>query len=174
MEESILGRKLFARGNIASWILQLNEHETFPYFLQFFQSNTTVCLIIYVICKSWEPETVLKKSKSYKTHNSTLSCIENSEKNIYGFFSHLFSCTRRTILFSHLFRSLQSLQKHENQIDSFLSKKCLITYFEIDFLLSIKVGQQLLALTEAILLNNEKLYLCPNSGVSAVIKGNDF
>ena len=39
--------------------LQLNEYETNPYFLQFFQSNTTVCLIIHVFCKSCEPEIVL-------------------------------------------------------------------------------------------------------------------
>ena len=47
--------------------LQLNQYETDPYFLQFFQSNTTVYLIIYVFCKicvqECEPEIVLKKSK---------------------------------------------------------------------------------------------------------------
>ena len=32
--------------------LQLNEYETDPYFLQNFQSNTTVCLIIHVFCNS--------------------------------------------------------------------------------------------------------------------------
>ena len=44
--------------------LQLNKYETDPYFLQIFQSNTTVCLIIYVFCKSCkhgcEPEIVQK------------------------------------------------------------------------------------------------------------------
>ena len=29
--------------------LQLNEYKTDPYFLQYFQSNTTVCLIIHVL-----------------------------------------------------------------------------------------------------------------------------
>ena len=31
--------------------LQLNNYETEPYFLQFFQMNTTVCLIIHVFCE---------------------------------------------------------------------------------------------------------------------------
>ena len=30
--------------------IQLNKYETEPYFLQFFQSNATVCLIIHVFC----------------------------------------------------------------------------------------------------------------------------
>ena len=45
------------------WVLQLNEYETDPHFLQFFQSNTTVCLTIYVFSKIFEckcePEIVL-------------------------------------------------------------------------------------------------------------------
>ena len=36
--------------------LQLNKYETEPYFLQFFQSNTTVCLIIHAFCKVYERE----------------------------------------------------------------------------------------------------------------------
>ena len=36
------------------WVLQLNEYETDPHFLQFFQSNTTVCLTIYVFSKIFE------------------------------------------------------------------------------------------------------------------------
>ena len=65
------------------------------FFLQFFQTNTTVCLIIDVFCKSCkhEPEIVLKNQnsyqnqnknifyihvyKSYKTRKSTLLCIGN-------------------------------------------------------------------------------------------------
>ena len=35
--------------------LQLNKDETDPYFPQIFQSNTSVCLIISVFCKSSEP-----------------------------------------------------------------------------------------------------------------------
>ena len=56
---------------------QLNEYETNPYFLQFFQSNTTVCLIIHLFCKSCEHEIVFvlictlaeqfHVRKSYKT-----------------------------------------------------------------------------------------------------------
>ena len=32
-------------------MLQLNNYETGPYFLQNFQRNTTVCLIIHTFCK---------------------------------------------------------------------------------------------------------------------------
>jgi hypothetical protein len=39
--------------------VQLNEYVTDPYFLQDFQSNTTVCLIIHMFCKSCEAEIVL-------------------------------------------------------------------------------------------------------------------
>ena len=35
--------------------IQLNKSETDPDFLQIFQSNTSVCLIISVFCKSCEP-----------------------------------------------------------------------------------------------------------------------
>jgi hypothetical protein len=38
--------------------VQLNKDETDPYFIQLFQGNTTVCLIIHVFCKSCEPEIV--------------------------------------------------------------------------------------------------------------------
>ena len=41
---------------ILSMFIQLNKYETDPYFLQIFQRNTTVCLIIYLFCKSCEPE----------------------------------------------------------------------------------------------------------------------
>ena len=36
-------------------IVQLNKYETAPYILQIFQSNTLVCVIISVFCKSCEP-----------------------------------------------------------------------------------------------------------------------
>ena len=39
-------------------LVQLNKYETDPYFLQNFQSNTTVCLIIYTFCKVCEREIV--------------------------------------------------------------------------------------------------------------------
>ena len=35
--------------------LQLIKYATDPYFLHIFQSNTSVCLIISVFCKSCEP-----------------------------------------------------------------------------------------------------------------------
>ena len=73
-------------------MLQLNEYETDPYFLHFFQRNTTVCLIIHVFCKSCEPEIVFALictlaeqfhvCKSYKTRESTLLCIGNFEENM--------------------------------------------------------------------------------------------
>jgi hypothetical protein len=62
--------------------VQINIYETDPYFLRFFQSNTTVCLIIHMFCKSCEPEidfvlicTLVEQlhvRKSYKTRESTL------------------------------------------------------------------------------------------------------
>ena len=45
-------------------IVQLNEYETDPYFFQFFRNNTRVCCIIYMFCKSCEPEIVQKKIKT--------------------------------------------------------------------------------------------------------------
>ena len=36
------------------WGLQLNEYQTDPYFLQFLQSNLTVCLTIYMFCYIFE------------------------------------------------------------------------------------------------------------------------
>jgi hypothetical protein len=54
--------------------LQLNKYETEPYFLQFFQSNMTVCLIIYEFCKSErEPEIVLKIKTVIKIKTKTIS-----------------------------------------------------------------------------------------------------
>ena len=47
-----------------SQTLQLNEYETEPYFLQIFQSNTTVCLIIHVLCKSCGPEIALNSNQN--------------------------------------------------------------------------------------------------------------
>ena len=40
-------------------LVQLNEYETYPYFLHNFHSDKTVCLIIHVFCKSCKPEIVL-------------------------------------------------------------------------------------------------------------------
>ena len=72
--------------------VQLNKDETDPYFIQLFQGNTTVCLIIHVFCKSCEPEIVFvliftipeqfHVHKSYKTRESTLLCPGNFEGNI--------------------------------------------------------------------------------------------
>ena len=93
---------------------------TDPYFLQIFQSNMSVCLIISVFCKSskpiCEPEITpvlhhlenLQKSKQKQFHVRDPSCsvfssqiLQNAEINIimhwkfwrkYGSVSHLFSC----------------------------------------------------------------------------------
>ena len=72
--------------------IQLNKYETDPHFLQLFQSNTTVCLIIHLFCNSCEPDIVFvlisiipeqfHVHKSYKTGESTLSCTGNFEENI--------------------------------------------------------------------------------------------
>ena len=43
---------------LPNFLVQLNEYETDQYFLQTFQSNTTVCLIIHAFCKIWEREIV--------------------------------------------------------------------------------------------------------------------
>ena len=74
------------------FLVQLNKYETDQYFLQLFQSTTTVCLIIHVFCKSCEPEIVFvliftipeqfHVHKSYKTRESTLLCPGNFEGNI--------------------------------------------------------------------------------------------
>ena len=85
---------------------ELNKYETDPYFLQIFQSNTSVCLIISVFCKSCEPicepeitpvlyhlENLQKSKqkqfhvqcsvhKSYKTRKWTSFCIGNFEVNM--------------------------------------------------------------------------------------------
>ena len=47
------------------YAVQLNKCETDPYFLQNFQSDTTVCLIIHEFCQSCDPEVVPQiKTKS--------------------------------------------------------------------------------------------------------------
>jgi len=74
-------------------MVQLDEYKTDPYFLQFFQSHTTVCSIIPLFCKSCEPEIIFVLNctfaeqfhvqKSYQTYESTLSCIGNFDENIH-------------------------------------------------------------------------------------------
>ena len=81
--------------------IQLNKYETDPYFPQIFQSNTSVCLIISLFCKSCELKLHLcyitlriyrnqnkqfhvqcSVHKSYKTRKWTSFCIGNYEKNM--------------------------------------------------------------------------------------------
>ena len=100
--------------------VQLNEYETDPYFLQIFQSNTTVCLIIMCFVRVANMIANLKLSKrkskqkmtqetkqkqfyihnhvrnSYKAGKPTLFCIGNSEENSkYRSVSHFFIYTNR-------------------------------------------------------------------------------
>ena len=72
--------------------VQLNEYKTDSIFPQFFQSSTTVCLIIHMFCNSCESEIVFvlicslaeefQVNNSFKTRESTLLCIGNFEENI--------------------------------------------------------------------------------------------
>ena len=88
----MIGRKHFFFQIHLPFLVQLNKYETDQYFLQLFQSTTTVCLIIHVFCKSCEPEIVFvliftipeqfHVHKSYKTRESTLLCPGNFEGNI--------------------------------------------------------------------------------------------
>ena len=60
-------------------LVQLNKYETDPYFLQIFQSNTSVCLIISVFYKSCEPicepEIVLKSfAADFQANPTDISC----------------------------------------------------------------------------------------------------
>jgi hypothetical protein len=87
----------------------MNTRQTHILF-KFFQSNTTVCLIICVFCKICDPEReteivfgslfVVKTNqkqfhvhiqvhKTYKTRKSTLLCIGNFEENIVESRIHL-------------------------------------------------------------------------------------
>ena len=59
-------------------LLQLNKYKTEPYFLQFFQSNMTVCLIIHVFCKSCKPEIVLSV---LQIKTKTISRLQTLQKH---------------------------------------------------------------------------------------------
>ena len=69
-------------------LVQLNKYETEPYFLQFFQSSTTVCVIIYMFYKSCEhecePEIVLKIKTviKIKTKNNFTFMFKNLTKSV--------------------------------------------------------------------------------------------
>ena len=55
-----LAQKYGVRGKV-----QINEYEAELYFLQFFQSNMTVCLIIHMFCENCDPEIVLNSDPNY-------------------------------------------------------------------------------------------------------------
>ena len=85
-------------------ILQLNEYVTDPCFLQIFQSNTKVCLIIHMFRKSWELEIVLHPFCFDLHYCRTILCsqiLQNARINIvmhwkfrrkYRSVSYSFSC----------------------------------------------------------------------------------
>ena len=60
--------------------VQLNEYVTDPYFLQDFQSNTTVCLIIHMFCKSCEPDSSANQNKNNFT-SANLTKRGNNQTN---------------------------------------------------------------------------------------------
>ena len=103
---------------LAKWLfLKLNKYETDPYFLHFFQCNTTVCFIIHVFCNRCEPEIVFilicplaeqfHVHRSYKTCESIMLCIGNFEENMDLSHIHLAvllqnfhgSCTQKSFEF---------------------------------------------------------------------------
>ena len=68
--------------------IQLNRYKNFPYFLQIFQSNTSVCLIISLFCKSCEPV-------SEPEITPVFYHLENQNKNNFTFsvqFTNLTKC----------------------------------------------------------------------------------
>jgi hypothetical protein len=76
-------------------LVQLNKYETDPYFHQIFQSNTSVCLIISVFCKSCEPicepEIILKTfAADFQANTTDISC-----KNTFTFSVQFTSLTIR-------------------------------------------------------------------------------
>ena len=68
----------------------MNTRHTYPYFLQYFESITTVCLIINVFCKSCEPDNFQPVLPLLQIKTKTISCsqilqnacIVNFEENI--------------------------------------------------------------------------------------------
>ena len=65
-----------------------NKYKADPYFLQLFQSNTSVCLIITVFCKSCEPICELEITP-------VLYQLENQNKNNFTFSVQFKNLTKR-------------------------------------------------------------------------------
>ena len=86
-------------------ILQLDEYKTDPYFLQNFQSNMTVCLVIHLLFRSCELEivlTVLQIKTKTISRSQTLQNAWIMKQTVlllrkfwrkYGSVPYLFSCT---------------------------------------------------------------------------------
>ena len=100
------------------WLLlvQLNEYETDPYFLQLFQSNTAVCLIIYMFCKSCELVENLKlflKNWGYSSPQNfyTMTLVRDGKRLSI-------ICKRETVWYAELteqFQVRKILTKHVNK-----------------------------------------------------------
>ena len=101
---SLTSWKKLTKSFFLEYLIQLNEYETDPCFLQNFQSNTTICLIIHVFCKSCEPDIVLAvlqiKTKTI-SRSQTLQKVWIIKQTVvllwrflrkYGSVSYLFSC----------------------------------------------------------------------------------
>ena len=61
----------------------LEIYETNPCFLQNFQSDPTVCLIIHVFCKGYEREIVFVLIYRSGRTISGLQLLQNTEKNLW-------------------------------------------------------------------------------------------
>ena len=81
--------------------IQLNKYKTDPYFLQIFQSNMLVCLIISMLCKSCEPICAPEISP-------VLYHLENQNKNNFKFSVQFTNLTKHG--YKHC-RALEILKK---------------------------------------------------------------
>ena len=129
--------------------VQLNKYETDPYFLQIFQSNMSVCLIISVFCKSCEPicepeitpvlyhlENLQKSKqkqfhiqcsvhKSYKTRKWTLLCIGIFEENMdNSSFQTLKGMFKKTITLPR-----QAMLYFQDEVAAFSEKACKVSHY---------------------------------------------
>ena len=89
--------------------IQLNKYKTDPYYLQIFQSNMSVCLIISMFCKSCEPicepKIVLKNfAGDFKGNPTDISC-----KNTFTFSVQFTNLTIRRNKHCHAFEILKKI-----------------------------------------------------------------
>ena len=91
--------------------LQLNKHDTDPDFHQIFQSNTSVCLIIFVFCKSCE--SICEPEITPLLHH-----LENQNKNNFMFSVQFTNLFEENMDLSHIYLPVQisNLKKEFLQI----------------------------------------------------------